>query len=139
MKYLLDTNVVSALRRAERHPPLLAWIMGVPNDNLYLSVIGLGEIRRGIEIVRPRDPSFATELDGWLRQLQSQFADRILPIDQPIGEAWGRMLASDREHAIDTLLAATALVHGMSVATRNTKHFQARGVPVIDPFQPARH
>ena len=136
MKYLLDTNVVSHLRTPEKSRDLAAWLNDKSGDDLYLSVIAVGEIRKGIETVRPSDPAFATDIETWLGALERDYGDRIAPIDNRVAQAWGRMLATDPRYAIDTLLAATAFVHEMAVVTRNTKHFQARGVPVIDPFEP---
>jgi len=139
LKYLLDTNVLSAMRRRGRHPAVTAWFRSVVAADLFMSVLTLGEVRKGIEEARGADPAFAQDLETWLQELEREFLERIVPIDQDIAEAWGRMLAVDDRAPVDALLAATALVHGMALVTRNTKDFRARGVPVIDPFQPARH
>lgn len=135
MKFLLDTNVVSELRkgaRADRN--VVAWFESLDADDLYLSVLVVGEIRRGIERIRRRDPKSAQALDRWLSALSAGFEDRILPVDRPVAEEWGRMNVPDPLPVVDTLMAATAKVHGLVLATRNVKDVASTGVRTLNPF-----
>ncbi len=136
MSYLLDTNVVSELRKGARCDSAVAqWITSVPDEHLHLSVLVIGEIRRGIDSLRRRDPSAANKLDGWLSGLRRDFADRILPVDEEVAETWGRLNVPDPLPAVDGLLAATAQVHGLTLATRNTSDVARSGVDWNNPFQ----
>lgn len=132
--YLLDTNVVSELRKRHPDPHVLAWAASVPDRSLFLSALVIGEIRKGVENVRRRDGRRAEALDQWLSQLRRQYADRVLPVTPEIAECWGRLGSPDPLPAIDGLLAATALVHGLTLVTRNHKDVGRTGVPVEDPF-----
>lgn len=135
MKFLLDTNVVSELRkggRADRN--VVAWFESLDADDLYLSVLVVGEIRRGIERIRRRDPKSAQALDRWLSALSAGFEDRILPVDRPVAEEWGRMNVPDPLPVLDALMAATAKVHGLVLATRNVKDVASTGVRTLNPF-----
>ncbi|MFW5419650.1 type II toxin-antitoxin system VapC family toxin [Nocardiopsis sp. CNT-189] len=138
MKYLLDTNVLAELRKRKPNENVEAWIRSADRGSLYTSVLVLGEIRRGCEYLRRRDPAQAAALDRWLSELCSEFADRILPVTLPITESWGRLCAPDRLSTVDGLISATALAHGLTVATRNTEDFIRSGVPCVDPFAPSR-
>ena len=136
MRFLLDTNVVSELRKAERcDSGVRIWIEAVDADDLFLSVLTLGEIRRGIESVRRRDPVGARALDDWLAALVAENADRILDITRPVAEEWGRLNVPDPLPAVDGLLAATARVHGLTLVTRNIRDVERTGVPCLDPFR----
>ena len=136
MRFLLDTNVVSELRKAERcDSGVRIWIEAVDADDLFLSVLTLGEIRRGIESVRRRDPVGARALDDWLAALVAENADRILDITRPVAEEWGRLNVPDPLPAVDGLLAATARVHGLTLVTRNIRDVQRTGVACLDPFR----
>jgi toxin FitB len=99
-----------------------------------LSVLTLGEIRKGIELLRIRDETQADVIETWLDDLRARFAGRILPVDVDVSDAWGRMNASSPKKAVDSLLAATARVHGLTVVTRNVRDFRECGVPLVDPF-----
>lgn len=132
--YLLDTNVVSELRRPRPHGGVRAWVESSAAEAMYLSVLVLGEIRRGVERLRPRDPTQAESLERWLAALEGGFADRILAIDEVIAHAWGRLHATDPLPPVDGLLAATALVNGLTVVTRDTTAFERIGVPYLDPW-----
>jgi toxin FitB len=134
MSYLLDTNVVSEVRKPTGDPHVRAWIESVPETSIYLSVLVIGEIRRGAERLRRRDPAQAAVFDLWIGTLRSTFADRTLPITPEIAEAWGRLNAPDPLPAIDGLLAATALVHGLTLVTRNTSDVARTGVQLFNPF-----
>lgn len=136
MIFLLDTNVVSELRkgaRADRR--VAAWFRSLNDGDLYLSALVLGEIRKGIEQLRRRDVLQATALEAWLNRMIVEFADRILPVDRLIADEWGRIAALRSIPPIDALLAATAKVHGMILATRNETDFAATGVPLLNPFR----
>ena len=131
--YLLDTNVVSVLRRPERHPAAISWLEAQHPSGVYLSVVTLGELERGIAQQMTRDPDFARNLAQWLDRLLGLFGDRILPIDAAIARRWGQLSATIGHHGADLLIAATALEHGLTVVTRNVRHFEPTGVPTFDP------
>lgn len=135
MSFLLDTNVISELRKGDRaNPNVLAWFGGLEDEEIYLSVLTIGEIRRGIESVRRRDPDSAVALDSWLARLSEDHRDRILPVDRAISEEWGRLSVPDPLPVIDGLLAATAKVKGLKFATRNVADVESTGIEVVDPF-----
>jgi toxin FitB len=136
VSFLIDTNIISEIRkkaRCDRH--VAAWYASIDDGELYLSVLVTGEIRRGIELARPRDPAKANALERWLDEVDAAFADRILPIDRNVAEAWGRMNAERPIPVIDGLLAATAKVHGMTLVTRNAADVARLGATVLNPFQ----
>jgi predicted nucleic acid-binding protein len=133
--WLLDTNVVSELRKRERADAnVRAWFAGVDGRSLWLSVLVLGEIRRGIETLRRRDGASARALDRWVSRLEREHASRILPVDLPVALEWGRLDAAFGLAPVDGLLAATARVHRLALATRNTKHVARTGIECLDPF-----
>lgn len=135
MSYLLDTNVISELRKGERADAnVTAWFEGIADEEIFLSVLTIGEIRRGIESVRRRDPDSAAALDRWLVLLSEVLGDRILPIDRAIADEWGRMNVPDPLPVVDGLLAATARVLGLSLVTRNIADVKGIGVDLLDPF-----
>ena len=135
--FLLDTNVLSEARKAKRaNPRVVSWI-AAHRQELYLSVLVTGEVRRGIEVIRRRDRSAAGVLERWLRTLEAEFDERILPVDAAVADRWGRLMAERTMPVIDGLLAATALVHGLTLATRNVRDVSPTGVPTVDPFVPA--
>lgn len=136
MAFLLDTNVVSELRKKRRNDPKVqAWLNSVSSNDLFTSVIVIGEIRRGIENVRPVDPAFASQLELWLRTLQSDYRDRLLSITEEIAEFWGSLCPNDPLPEPDGLIAATALHHGMTLVTRNVEHVRRSGVQLLNPWQ----
>lgn len=138
MSYLIDTNVISELRKGERaDPAVVAWFADLADADVYLSVLTLGEIRRGIENIRRRDPEAGRALESWLGRISEAHGDRILSIDRPIAEEWGRMNVPDPLLVIDGLLAATAKVMGLTVATRNSADFARSGVGFVNPFSTA--
>ena len=114
-----------------------AWYASIDDADIYLSVLVLGEIRDGIERVRVKDPARARVLDQWLADVLASFADRILPIDNLVADAWGRMRATRPVPTVDALMAATAKVHGMTFATRNVSDVADLGADVLNPFDPA--
>lgn len=135
MSYLLDTNVVSELRRRRPEPAVFAWFETVPASDIYLSVLVAGEIRQGIERVRGRDPAYAEALERWLRTLEHDFSERILPITSAIADAWGRLDAPAPLPVIDGLLAATALVHGLTLVTREAQRLERTGISLLNPWR----
>lgn len=135
MRFLLDTNVISELRKGERADPnVLEWFSTLENEEILLSVLTIGEIRRGIESIRLRDRDSAAALDGWLHHLIAQYGDRILPIDQSIADEWGRINVPDPLPVVDGLLAATAKIRGLTLATRNVKDIGRTGAQYVNPF-----
>ena len=136
MSFLVDTNVVSELRKGARaNPRVVAWFGDLADEEVYLSVLTVGEIRNGIERIRCRDRRAATALDRWLRTLVREYEDRLLPVDRAVAEQWGRLNVRDPLPVIDGLLAATAAVHGLVLATRNVKDLERTQVPLFDPFR----
>ncbi len=134
MSLLLDTNVVSELQKPAPSPHVWAWWSGIRTIEVYLSVLTIGEIRRGIERLRPRDSLRAEGLDRWLGGLQRDYVDRIIPITAEIADVWGRFNASRTLPAVDSLMAATASVLGLTLVTRNVPDFVAAGIPILNPF-----
>jgi toxin FitB len=135
MAFLLDTNVVSELRKKRRNEPRVqGWLSSVSSEDLFTSVIVIGEIRRGMEKVRPAEPVFASQLELWLRRLQTDYQDRILPITEEIAEFWGTICPNDPLPEPDGLIAATALHHGMTLVTRNVEHVKRSGVKLLNPW-----
>ena len=136
--HLLDTNVVSELRKRERcNENVAAWYASIPDGGLFLSVLTLGEIRKGIVLVRDRDPGQAEALESWLTFVKQNYEGRILPIDANISDAWGQMHYVRNIPVVDGLLAATATVHNLTLVTRNIQHMQGLGASLLDPFAPA--
>lgn len=135
MSYLVDTNILSELRKGRRcDPHVAAWLTRVRPEELFLSVLSLGEIRRGIELLRPRDPAGAGSLDRWLEGLGSHYADRVLPISSEIADRWGRLCPAQPLPVTDGLLAATCIEHSLTMVTRNTGDFTRSGVTTLNPF-----
>lgn len=135
--FLLDTVVLSALRRRERHPGLVAWLSRQRHADLYLSVITLGEIERGIRQQQGKDAVFASRLSQWLDRVLAVYQDRILPVDSATARRWGQLSAVLGNDSADLMIAATALTHGLQVVTRNVSHFEPAGVIVVNPFNGA--
>jgi len=134
MPYLLDTCIVSELRRTSINPGVSSWISGIRADEAYLSVLTIGEIRAGIELHRLRNPSGAGNLERWLIGLETHYAERILPITARIADRWGRLSPRQPLPASDGLIAATSLEHGLTVVTRNVVDFQRSGANTLNPF-----
>jgi toxin FitB len=135
VSWLLDTNVVSELRKGARcDTNVAAWYAAVESDEIYLSVVTVGELRKGIEKIRRRDDRAAAALEEWLAGLLAAFSDRILPVDPPIAELWGRFNVPDPPPVLDSLLAATASAHGLTLATRNVRDVARTGVACVNPF-----
>ena len=132
--YLLDTDVLSAFRKRDRNPGLLAWVSAQRMSDLHISVVSVGEIERGITRQQRHDPEFALTLAAWLDDVLAVYAERILPVDLPVAKRWGRLCAVLGHQNDDLIIAATALEHGLTVVTRNVRHFEPTGVPVLNPF-----
>ena len=134
--FLLDTNIISEIRKGDRcDAAVAAWFLGVPERDLMISVLTLGEIRKGITLARNRRDSHQVDvLEHWLRTISIRFADRILPIDERVADAWGRMYGLRNVSAIDGLLAATAVVHDLTLVTRNSADVDGLGATVLNPF-----
>lgn len=136
MKFLLDTNVISEIRKRDRADPNVAqWVARTPVKDIATSVLVLAEIRRGIELKRRTDSKQAAALTQWFAQMRTRLGDRVLPIDEPIVEAWALLNVPDPLPFIDGLLAATAKVHGLTLVTRNIADIARAGVPFLDPFR----
>lgn len=135
MSYLLDTNVLSEWRKPVPNTGVVDWFGRVPVDELYLSVVTVGEIRRGVgRLQRRGDHRQATAIEAWLADTRRRFVDRLLPITADVAERWGQTDAGGPIPTADGLIAATATVHGLTVVTRNTKDFEPTGVGVLNPF-----
>jgi toxin FitB len=134
MIYLLDTNVISAARRPDRAPQVAAWLRGRDEAELYLSVITLGEIERGIRQQDRVNPSFAADLRAWLDRTVRLFSDRLLPFGAEDARIWGRLSQSIGHDGADLMIAATALHHGAVVVTGNVEDFRPTGVVIENPF-----
>ena len=135
MAWLVDTNVLSELRKGDRcHVGVRAWFGLVEDADLFTSVLVIGEIRHGIELLRRRDIASAAALDHWLARLTEAYAERILPIDTRVAERWGALSVPNPVSTVDGLLAATALEHDLTLVTRNTRHVATLGVAFVDPF-----
>lgn len=134
MTYLVDTNVLSEVRKRRPNPRVHAWFESVPGRALFVSVLVLGEIRQGVERRRRRDPTAAAALDRWLETLRGEFAGHVLPISTEIADRWGRLNVPDSLPAVDSLLAATALEHDLVLVTRNVADVAGTGVATLDPF-----
>ena len=132
--YLLDTNVVSELRRQRPHPAVEEWIRPIPPEKLLLSAVTVGEIQAGIEITREQDGPKAAELEGWLNQVIASY--QVVVLDAPVLREWARFMHRTSDTLIqDALIAATAAVHRLTVATRNVRDFEQFGVATLNPFR----
>lgn len=137
MSYLIDTNIISEVRKGDRcDPHVSAWYASVADDDLFLSTLVLGEIRKGVELARPRDPAKAAALERWLGQVEAAFDGRVLGIDNAVSDQWGRMSAIRPIPVIDGLLAATAVTNGLTLVTRNDHDIAGLGAIVLNPFRP---
>ncbi len=137
MTWLVDTNVLSELRKGDRaHAGIRAWFAAVDDADVFTSVLVLGEIRRGIESIRRRDRPAALALEQWLIRLATGFGDRVLPVDARVADRWGTLSVPDPIPTVDGLLAATALVHDHVLVTRNIRDVVDTGVPLFDPTGP---
>jgi toxin FitB len=136
VSYLLDTSIVSEIRKGSRaDKAVMTWFSDVNDEDLYLSVLVLGELRQGVERLRARDLASAERLDRWLHRLAEGYEGRILLVDERVAQVWGRLNVPDPLPAIDGLLAATAVVHDLTLATRNTRDVARTGARLFNPFE----
>jgi predicted nucleic acid-binding protein len=132
--FLLDTNVISELRRSRPHGAVLAWLGGVPDRDLHLSAVSIGELQAGVELTRDQDRVRAAEIETWLDRIAATY--NVLPIDTPIFRCWAQLMHHQSRVLIeDALIAATAQVHNLVVVTRNIQDFRGFGVRTLDPFR----
>jgi predicted nucleic acid-binding protein len=135
--FLIDTNVLSELRKGARADVnVRRWFDGIDENSIFLSVLVTGEIRRGIESIRKRDPRAALALERWLDNVMEAHSERVLPVDASTADEWGRLDARGSLPVVDGLLAATARVHDLTLVTRNVKDVVRTGVDLLDPFAP---
>jgi predicted nucleic acid-binding protein len=136
--YLIDTNVISEARKGRKADAGVQAFFADAATNqtpVFLSVITLGELRRGVELIRRRgDALQARRLENWLHSIVKDFSSRVLDVDADVAQLWGKLCAPHSENAIDKLIAATALIHDLTVVTRNRRHFAATSVQILDPF-----
>jgi predicted nucleic acid-binding protein len=132
--FLIDTVVLSELRKRQRDPGVVAWIGRQRTTDLFVSVVSIGEIERGIALQQAKDRDFAQALAAWLDSVLALYGDRILPFDLSAARRWGRLSAALGRDSADLMIAATALEHGLTVVTRNVDDFAAAGAPTVDPF-----
>jgi hypothetical protein len=135
--YLLDTNVISELRRARPHGGVIAWLRSVDHRVLRVSAVSLGEIQAGIELTRDQDPGRAAEIERWADEVARAY--EVLPMDTMIYRVWAKLMHGKSDTlADDARIAATAIVHGLTIVTRNVRDFQSFSVPMFNPFQVSR-
>jgi toxin FitB len=138
VSFLLDTNVVAEMRRSAPDRRVVTWFRDNADEAAYLSVMVIGEIRKGIERLRPRDAGRAAAIDSWLDQVVETYEQRLLPASVAVAQEWGRLLAVPQPPPpVDALMAATAKVHRLTLVTRNVKDVEGTGVAVINPFEQA--
>ncbi|MEI6270047.1 MAG: type II toxin-antitoxin system VapC family toxin [Methylococcaceae bacterium] len=134
MSYLLDTDILSAIRRKQRDPNLEQWLRTINSTDIFLSVVTLGEVERGITQQRLINPTFSEDLERWLDTILLRYEQRILPLSVNIARRWGQLSAEIGNSSADLMIAATAIEHNLIVATRNTRHFEATKVSLINPY-----
>ncbi|HEY8691645.1 MAG TPA: type II toxin-antitoxin system VapC family toxin [Chloroflexota bacterium] len=136
--YVMDTNVISELRRSRPHGGVLAWLQTIPNDSLYLSAVTLGELQAGVEATRERDPDKATEIEAWIDLVAETY--QVLPMDGQVFRLSARLLYQrPAQISNDGMIAATAMVHGFTMVTRNIRDFRGFPVPILNPFEFGRN
>jgi predicted nucleic acid-binding protein len=133
--FLIDTVTLSELRKRQRDPKVVKWFERQRTTDLFLSVISIGEIERGIARQRTIDPAFSSALADWLDRVLTVYGERILPFDLRIARRWGALSAALGNDSADLMMAATALEHGLTVVTRNVSDFEPSGVAILDPFR----
>ncbi len=137
--YLLDTNVISETRKARADAAVISFLSGLDAEGLFLSVLTLGELHKGVAARMRVDPVAAGQIGVWVDGIKASFADRVLPVDAAIARTWGELSSCRSLPVVDTLIAATALRHGLTLVTRNVRDVEATGVRLLDPWRaPAR-
>jgi predicted nucleic acid-binding protein len=132
--YLLDTNVVSELRRLRPHGAVVAWVQAIPDEHLHVSAVTLGELQAGVEITRERDSDKAAEIEAWIGRVANSY--NVLPLDGACLRTWAKLMHRQTDDLVmDALIAATAAVHDLTVATRNVRDFQRLGCATINPWR----
>jgi len=134
MSFLLDTDILSAIRRKQRDQNLEKWLLSINSLDVYISVVTIGEVERGITQQRRNNPEFAEDLQRWLDTILQRYQQRILPLSISIAQRWGRLSAELGHNSADLMIAATALEHNLIVATRNTRYFEPTQVGLINPY-----
>ncbi len=134
MSFLLDTYILSAIRRKQRDQNLEKWLLSINSLDVYISVVTIGEVERGITQQRRNNPAFAEDLQRWLDTILQRYQQRILPLSISIAQRWGRLSAELGHNSADLMIAATALEHNLIIATRNTRHFEPTLVGLINPY-----
>jgi predicted nucleic acid-binding protein len=134
MPYLLDTDILPAIRRKHRDPNLEIWLRSLNSTDVFLSIVTLGEVERGIILQRRTNPEFAADLERWLDTILLSYKQRILPLTLSIARRWGQLSGELGHNNADLMIAATALEHNLTVATRNTRHFEPTQVTLINPY-----
>ena len=134
MSFLLDTDILSAIRRKQRDQNLEKWLLSINSLDVYISVVTIGEVERGITQQRRNNPAFAEDLQRWLDTILQRYQQRILPLSISIAQRWGRLSGELGHNSADLMIAATALEHNLIVATRNTRHFEPTQVGLINPY-----
>jgi hypothetical protein len=136
-RYLLDTNVVSELRKPKPHGGVLAWLNELQETQIYLSAVTISELQTGVELTRAQDPHKAAQIEAWIDLLEESF--QVLPMDALCFRQWARLMSGRPDNLLeDIMIAATARVHDLAVATRNEKDFTSLGVQILNPFKTAR-
>ena len=131
--FLLDTNVVSELRRIRPHGSVLAWLRATPEEHLHLAAVTIGELQAGVEVTRDQDPDKATQIESWIDNIAATY--NIVPLDASIFRRWARLMHSRTDNLVeDAMIAATAAVHHLTVVTGNVRDFEGLGVLTLNPF-----
>jgi predicted nucleic acid-binding protein len=135
--YLLDTNIISELRRHRTHGGVVAWLESVPENQVHVSAVALGELQAGVELTREVDPAKAEEIEAWIGQVENSWG--VLAVDGRAFRVWARLMHRQSDSLIeDAMIAATALVHGLTVVTRNVRDFELFAVATLNPFLATR-
>jgi toxin FitB len=135
VRYLFDTNVLSEVNRRQPDGRMLAFVRGLRNEDTFISVLTIGELRRGARLKRRTDAGHANRLDAWIASIETDYGSRILPVDLSTASQWGTLAAQRSRPLVDTLIAATAMVHDLVLVTRNTRDFADTGVALANPWE----
>ncbi len=135
MKYLIDTNIISELRKKKPDQNLIEWYQSIDTDSIFISCITIGEINYGICKIKKTDKELSIKLNLWLEEIKTTDSDRIISVDIDVAMIWGELLSLNSTNSTDALIAAQGIKHKMMIATRNTSHFQDYKVKIINPFE----